>query len=391
MKISISLRTLAKQKQPSARGLDGHSPIWSRRIMFKVATLSAIVLIALESVIGAKGCDPTCYSRAGLWTDKCHDDDDCNDCHPCNYMIPDKSTDVRSPCPAFNTLANHGVISRDGKCINGTDAVEKFQTYFGCQMETCMLVLTQVATFNPIQNLTCFDLDVLFGSIKQTSWINDDSTKEFSPGKFEQLAAKADKYGKINNWILMEHQTKVIIQSRCKGRWNNSKYESPFGPRLGFPGDNPFMFNFATSEDFKVKYMGVNNTNAPFSGIPYMHLDIKWLRSIFQHNRFPNDYVPRNCSTNKDDCFGQAFGSVLKPYFNIWTETQKGYYNAMHPEPEFSLISEHIVRELNFAAYKNLTVNDCIPYYVENSVPKTRKPTSSKTGKPHITINKVFD
>jgi len=41
-----------------------------------------------------------------------------------------------------------------------------------------MLVLTQVATFNPIQNLPCFDLDVLFGSIKQTSWINDDSTKE---------------------------------------------------------------------------------------------------------------------------------------------------------------------------------------------------------------------
>jgi hypothetical protein len=175
--------------------------------------------------------------------------------------------------------------------------------------------------------------------------------------------------------------------------WKNSLYESPFGPRLGFPGDNPFMFNFATSEDFKVKYMGVNNTNAPFSGIPYMHLDIEWLRLFFQHNRFPNDYVPRNCPTNKDDCFGQAFVRVLDPFIalNFWTETQKGYYNAMQPEPEFSLISEHIAQELNFAVYKNLTVNDCIPYYVENSVPKTRKPTSSKTGKPHITINKVFD
>lgn len=295
--------------------------------------------------------------------------------------------------PAFNILANHDVISRDGKCINGTDAMGKFQTYFGCQMETCMLVLTQVATFNPNLNLTCFNLDVLFSNIKQTSWINDDKTKEFSSGKFEQLAAKADKDGKINNWILMEHQTKVIIQSRCKGRWQNSLYESPFGPRLGFPGDNPFMFNFATSEDFKVKYMGVNKTNAPFSGIPYMHLDIEWLRSIFQHNRFPNDYVPRNCPTNKDDCFGQAFGRVLDPFkaLNFWTETQIGYYDAMYPEPEFSLISEHVAQELNFAVYKNLTVNDCIPYYVENSVPKTRKPTTSKTGKPHITINKVFD
>ena len=159
--------------------------------MIKVATLSAIVLIsliALESVIGAKGCDTACYSRTGLWTDKCYVDD-CDDCHPCNYMIPNKTTNVRSPCPAFNTLANHDVISRDGKCINGTNAVEKFQTYFGCQMETCMLVLTQVA----------------------------------------------------------------IIQSRCKGWWKNSKYESPFGPRLGFPGDNPFMFIFATSEDFMVK------------------------------------------------------------------------------------------------------------------------------------------
>ena len=89
---------------------------------------------------------------------------------------------------------------------------------------------------------------------------------------------------------------------------------------------------------------------------------------------------------------GQAFGRELDPFIalNFWTETQKGYYNDMHPKPEFSLISEHIARELNFAA-KNLTVNDCIPYYVVNSVPKTRKPTTSKTGKPHITINKVFD
>ena len=125
--------------------------------MIKVATLSAIVLIsliALVSVIGAKGCDPACYSRAGLWTDKCYVDD-CDDCHPCNYMIPNKTTDVRSPCPAFNTLANHGVISRDGKCINGTDAVEKFQTYFGCQMETCMLVLTQNESS---QNSHCYSL-----------------------------------------------------------------------------------------------------------------------------------------------------------------------------------------------------------------------------------------
>ena len=112
----------------------------------------------------------------------------------------------------------------------------------------------------------------------------------------------------------MEHQTKVIIQSRCKGRWNNSLYKTPVGPRLGYTGDIPFMYNFATSEDFKVKNMGVNNMNAPFSGIPYMHLDIEWLRSIFQLNQFHNDYVPRNCPTNKDDCFGQAFGIVLDPY-----------------------------------------------------------------------------
>jgi hypothetical protein len=253
--------------------------------MFKVATLLllAIVLIALESVIGAKGCDPMCYSCAGLWTDKFHDDDDCNDCRPCNYVIPDKTTDVRSPCPAFNTLANHGVISRNGKCINGTDTVEKFQTYFGCQMETCMLVLTMTATLINL-NLTCFDIDALSRNIKQTSWINHNKIKEFIPGKFEQLAAKADKHGKINNWILMEHQTKVIIQSRCKGRWNNSLYKTPVGPRLGYTGDIPFMYNFATSEDFKVKNMGVNNMNAPFSGIPYMHLDIEWLRSIFHRS-----------------------------------------------------------------------------------------------------------
>jgi hypothetical protein len=109
------------------------------------------------------------------------------------------------------------------------------------------------------------------------------------------------------------------------------------------------MYNFATSEDFKVKYMGVNNMNAPFSGIPYMHLDIEWLRSIFQLNQFHNDYVPRNCPTNKDDCFGQAFGSVLDPYRNIWTENQKDTIMLCTPSQSSAL-------SLSMILYENSTL-----------------------------------
>ncbi|KDQ52018.1 hypothetical protein JAAARDRAFT_184588 [Jaapia argillacea MUCL 33604] len=41
--------------------------------------------------------------------------------------VPRKATDSRSPCPALNTLANHGFIPRDGRGINYKDLIKGLQ------------------------------------------------------------------------------------------------------------------------------------------------------------------------------------------------------------------------------------------------------------------------
>lgn len=45
------------------------------------------------------------------------------------YVAP-TANDNRSPCPAFNTMANHGVFPRDGSKIQRSKIVDAFKKYF---------------------------------------------------------------------------------------------------------------------------------------------------------------------------------------------------------------------------------------------------------------------
>ena len=117
-----------------------------------------------------------------------------------------------------------------------------------------------------------------------------------------------------------------------------------------------------------------------------MHLDIEVLRSIFEDNKFSEGFVPRDCPNTPDDCFGQAFGTVLDPFIatGFWQSNDPemvALYNGMYAEPEFSLISEHIVEALNSVVYKELTEQDCEEDYFKESKGDKRRGLANK--KPH--------
>ncbi|KAF3935891.1 Chloroperoxidase [Dactylellina cionopaga] len=47
-------------------------------------------------------------------------------------------TDLRSPCPVLNSLANHGYISRDGRNITSDEVIKAFQEVLGLALDTAM-------------------------------------------------------------------------------------------------------------------------------------------------------------------------------------------------------------------------------------------------------------
>jgi len=96
-----------------------------------------------------------------------------------NKFKAPKEGSVRSPCPAINTLANHGFINRDGKNINVLDLAAALEEVYNVRDET--LIQGPIASAIKLgltdnsdgdicegkEDETCFlDLDSLFQSLK---------------------------------------------------------------------------------------------------------------------------------------------------------------------------------------------------------------------------------
>ena len=61
------------------------------------------------------------------------------------YQAPGKS-DARAPCPGLNTLANHGLINRDGRGISRQSMIDGFNKGFGMAESTIDTALTNAFT-----------------------------------------------------------------------------------------------------------------------------------------------------------------------------------------------------------------------------------------------------
>ncbi|KAI0595063.1 Chloroperoxidase [Biscogniauxia sp. FL1348] len=71
------------------------------------------------------------------------------------------SNDVRSPCPMLNTLANHGILPRDGKDITEEDTIAALGTGLNFDAELSRSLHKVAITTNPMPNATIYSLDHL--------------------------------------------------------------------------------------------------------------------------------------------------------------------------------------------------------------------------------------
>ncbi|EIN10121.1 Cloroperoxidase, partial [Punctularia strigosozonata HHB-11173 SS5] len=71
--------------------------------------------------------------------------------------IPPKEGDSRAPCPALNTMANHGYISRDGKNLSGRDLANGLMACYNISMPLAYF-LSYGALLHPRVELSDFAL-----------------------------------------------------------------------------------------------------------------------------------------------------------------------------------------------------------------------------------------
>ncbi|KAI5925297.1 Chloroperoxidase [Camillea tinctor] len=77
-----------------------------------------------------------------------------------NWKAP-SATDVRSPCPMLNALANYGILPRDGKNITEEDTIEALGTALNFDIELSRTLYGFAISTNPTPNATIYSLDNL--------------------------------------------------------------------------------------------------------------------------------------------------------------------------------------------------------------------------------------
>ncbi|KAH8762425.1 Chloroperoxidase [Hyaloscypha finlandica] len=70
-----------------------------------------------------------------------------------------ESGEVRSPCPVLNSLANHGILPRDGKGVTKEMAVKAMTSAINLDVEIAKIFASVALTTNPNAHAHSFDLD----------------------------------------------------------------------------------------------------------------------------------------------------------------------------------------------------------------------------------------
>ena len=118
------------------------------------------------------------------------------------YRLPDSDAgDVRGPCPAINTLANHGFINRSGKEVLMTDLITALSAVYD---------VTEVFLRTPVEGAIANGLTTLVSGAPPDSMIIDDHLLDISdlgrrPGRQEHDASLV----RTDSWFCNDEESKL--------------------------------------------------------------------------------------------------------------------------------------------------------------------------------------
>ncbi|KAH7402767.1 Peroxidase, family 2-domain-containing protein [Pyrenochaeta sp. MPI-SDFR-AT-0127] len=149
---------------------------------------------------------------------------------------PPTDDDVRSPCPALNSLANHGILPRDGRRITIPILVEKLGKGVNLSAETATTLGMAALRLSKDPSSGAFDLDDLKkhngiehdGSLSRKDFDLGGEEQDFCPEVFEETLSY---YGGATEIGLKE------VAAARWGRIQSSKANNPaftYGPAQQF-------------------------------------------------------------------------------------------------------------------------------------------------------------
>ena len=217
---------------------------------------------------------------------------------------------VRGPCPALNTLANHGYINHDGRNININDLAQAGQDVFGLSIEAMhALIFPNIETGIEIETdeegEISFDLDALFlrngiPNHDSSLFSVDDYFEEsapFSEDLFDQFVSSVD--GDTATIVDVVDFQIARLEHSCE---NNREFFNVLDGNL---------LNAIASEKFALFLL---QSQPPQKFTLQTKLNLKQAEKILKDNRLPKDFVSRKDIGLIPIQFAEAFFSDMVQY-----------------------------------------------------------------------------
>ncbi|KAL3926922.1 MAG: hypothetical protein SGARI_005464 [Bacillariaceae sp.] len=142
-----------------------------------------------------------------------------------NAYIKGESVLNRSPCPAINTVANHGFVNRDGLGVLSTDLAEALTLVFGVDISFSLnAISSQVEKGLPadMNDDGTFNIDLFswYGqfdhdaSLMRSDLTPEDPQPQFNQTLFDKLAMLSEDGETVTKEQLAEHQRNMVKASR---------------------------------------------------------------------------------------------------------------------------------------------------------------------------------
>jgi hypothetical protein len=189
------------------------------------------------------------------------------------------ATDARSPCPALNTLANHGYINRNGRNITRAELSVALRTVYGLE-DTAVSFFTQVvAPGIPINNA---EGHLELGQLGFRNFLEHDASLVHDDVFFGPT--NVVNQTKLNEMLSLQTLGKMSLTQIATHKANQWVTSQLYNPTYGI-SDTP------VPQKSLGQYMEPGSVWAIFGESNNTLVDIQTLKSFFGEERLPATYV----------------------------------------------------------------------------------------------------
>ena len=185
------------------------------------------------------------------------------------------STRVKGPCPALNTLSNHGILPRDGQNVPTEDIRQHLEEIFSVTAMEVILGRVEDLTYINANGTKVLDYMTLFTSETDSSLVHQDLY--FDPtGEPDSTLLDGLEQAAGDDGILTQEEL---------ADWRDVRLQDSLerNPEFGYTKDQHVITAFTSM----MLFYGFG-TDPLVNTVP-----IKDVMSFLRYNRFPDDFVPR--------------------------------------------------------------------------------------------------